>query len=112
MAFADLPQGGTLAVLGLGPVGQFAARIARHLGASRVIGIDPVPERLEMARRHGIEVIDTRAVDDVAAAVRDLTAGRGPDGVVDAVGMEAHGSPWARWPTPSSGCFPTCWPGR
>ena len=69
MKFADLPSDGTLAVLGLGPVGQFTARIASHLGASRVIAIDNVPERLEMARRHGIEIIDTNDVDDVAAVL-------------------------------------------
>jgi threonine dehydrogenase-like Zn-dependent dehydrogenase len=106
VAFADLPPGGTLAVLGLGPVGQFTARIARHLGASRVIGIDSVPERLAMARRHGIEVIDTAAVDDVEAAVLDLTAGRGPDGVVDAVGMEAHGSPVGKLAHAAVGMLP------
>jgi threonine dehydrogenase-like Zn-dependent dehydrogenase len=91
--YAELPPGGTLAVLGLGPVGQFCARIARHLGAERVIGVDSVPERLEMARRHGIEVIDTREVGDVSEVLIDLCDGRGPDGVIDAVGMEAHGSP-------------------
>jgi threonine dehydrogenase-like Zn-dependent dehydrogenase len=92
VVYADLAPGGTLAVLGLGPVGQFAARIALRLGAARVIGVDSVPERLEMARRHGIEVIDTDAAD-VAEQLIDMTGGRGPDGVVDAVGMEAHGSP-------------------
>jgi len=91
--FADLPQGGTLAVLGLGPVGQFTARIARHHWGERVIAVDSVPERLEMARRHGIETIDGNDVDDVAEALLEMTAGRGPDGVVDAVGMEAHDSP-------------------
>jgi threonine dehydrogenase-like Zn-dependent dehydrogenase len=91
--FAEVPPGGTLAVLGLGPVGQFTARIARHLGADRVIGVDNVPERLEMARRHGIEVIDTTDVDDVPGHLIDMVDGRGPDAVVDAVGMEAHGSP-------------------
>jgi threonine dehydrogenase-like Zn-dependent dehydrogenase len=93
VTFADLPADGTLAVLGLGPVGQFAARIGRHLGAARVIGVDSVPERLEMARRHGIETLDTREVDNVAEALIELTSGRGPDGVIDAVGMEAHDSP-------------------
>ena len=91
--YADVPPDGTLAVLGLGPVGQFAARIGRHLGAARVIGVDSVPERLEMARRHGIETLDTREVDNVAEALIELTAGRGPDAVIDAVGMEAHDSP-------------------
>ena len=91
--FAELPADGTLAVLGLGPVGQFTARIGRYLGASRVIAVDSVPERLEMARRHGIETVDSNDVDDVAEALIELTGGRGPDGVVDAVGMEAHDSP-------------------
>lgn len=91
--FADVGRGDTLAVLGLGPVGQFAARIGRYLGAERVIGVDSVPERLEMARRHGIETIDMSEVDDVAEAVIELTGGRGADGVVEAVGMEAHDSP-------------------
>jgi threonine dehydrogenase-like Zn-dependent dehydrogenase len=91
--FAEVPRDGILAVLGLGPVGQLSARIGRHLGASRVIAVDSVPERLAMARRHGIETLDSRDVDDVAAALIEMTAGRGPDGVIDAVGMEAHDSP-------------------
>ncbi len=91
--FAEVPAGGTLAVLGLGPVGQFSARIGRHLGAERVIAVDSVPERLAMARRHGIETLDSREVDDVAATLIEMTSGRGPDGVIDAVGMEAHDSP-------------------
>jgi threonine dehydrogenase-like Zn-dependent dehydrogenase len=91
--FAELPPGGTLAVLGLGPVGQFTARIGRHLGAARVIAVDNVSARLQMARRHGIEVIDTNEVKDVPGLLMEMTGGRGPDGVVDAVGMEAHGSP-------------------
>jgi threonine dehydrogenase-like Zn-dependent dehydrogenase len=91
--YAELPPGGTLAVLGLGPVGQFTARIGRHLGAARVIAVDNVSARLQMARRHGIEVIDTNEVKDVPGLLMEMTGGRGPDGVVDAVGMEAHGSP-------------------
>jgi threonine dehydrogenase-like Zn-dependent dehydrogenase len=91
--YADIEQGSTCAVIGLGPVGQFAARIAKHLGAEQVIGVDSVPERLEMAKRHGITVLDGREVDDVPGAIFDLTSGRGADGVVDAVGMEAHGTP-------------------
>ncbi|KQS97301.1 zinc-dependent alcohol dehydrogenase [Cellulomonas sp. Leaf395] len=93
--YAQLPAGGTIGVLGLGPIGQMTARIAAHRGASRVIGIDLVPERLAMARRHGIDVIDLSTTDDLAAAVRELTDGRGVDAAVDAVGMEAHGSPVA-----------------
>jgi threonine dehydrogenase-like Zn-dependent dehydrogenase len=91
--WADLEPGNTLAVIGLGPVGQFAARIGRYLGAERVIGVDSVPERLEMARRHGVETIDMTTVDDVAQAIIELTGGRGADSVVEAVGMEAHDSP-------------------
>lgn len=94
--YAQVPAGGTVAVLGLGPIGQMCARIALHRGASLVIGIDLVPERLAMASRHGVTTIDLEGVDDLAAAVRDLTAGRGPDSVIDAVGMEAHGSPGAK----------------
>jgi len=91
--FAEIPDDGTVAVLGLGPVGQFCARIARQLGASRVIGVDTVAERLEMARRHGIETVNGDDVDDVASTLIEMTSGRGPDGVIDAVGMEAHDSP-------------------
>ena len=91
--YADIEQGSTCAVIGLGPVGQFAARIARYLGAEQVIGVDRVPERLDLARRHGITVLDEGQVDDVPGAIFDLTHGRGVDGVVDAVGMEAHGTP-------------------
>ena len=91
---AQVPPGGTVAVLGLGPIGQMTARIALHRGASRVIGVDRVPERLAMARRHGVETVDLSA-EDVVGSVRDLTQGRGADSVVDAVGMEAHGSPVA-----------------
>ncbi|MEP7762333.1 zinc-dependent alcohol dehydrogenase [Sanguibacter sp. 25GB23B1] len=94
--YADIPPGGSVTVLGLGPIGQMSARIARHLGAEQVIAVDRVPERLEMARRHGIDTIDLRTTKDVAEAVRELTAGRGTDAVIDAVGMEAHGSPLAK----------------
>ena len=91
VAYADVPAGGTLAVLGLGPVGQMAARIARHLGQERVIGVDPVPERRAAAERFGAQTLDPDAVDNTAAALIELTGGRGPDAVIDAVGMEAHG---------------------
>ncbi len=89
--YAAVPDGGTLVVFGLGPVGQFAARIGRHLGF-RVIGVELVPERRAMAERHGIETMDPTGIDDVPAALIELTGGRGPDSVIDAVGMEAHGS--------------------
>src|SRR3569833_3098318 len=93
--YAAVPEGGSVTVFGLGPIGQMCARIARHLGR-RVIAVDGVPERLEMARRHDVEVLDARECEDVPAAVRDLTDGRGTDSVIDAVGMEAHGSPGAK----------------
>lgn len=89
--YAAVPAGGTLAVFGLGPVGQFAARIGVHLGF-RVLGVEPVSERREMAERYGIETIDPSAVDDVTAAIVDSTDGYGADSVIDAVGMEAHGT--------------------
>ncbi|MEV1200690.1 zinc-dependent alcohol dehydrogenase [Microbispora rosea] len=88
--WAEVPDGGSVTVFGLGPIGQMSARIARHRGY-RVIGVDIVPERLEMARRHGIEVIDGNETDDVPEAIRSMTGGRGTDSVIDAVGMEAHG---------------------
>ncbi|WP_433305604.1 zinc-dependent alcohol dehydrogenase [Actinoplanes sp. CA-030573] len=91
--YADIQPGDTVFVTGLGPIGQMTARIARHLGAERVIASDNVPERLAMAARHGIEVLDQSEVDDVPAAVLEMTGGRGADGVVESVGMEAHGSP-------------------
>jgi threonine dehydrogenase-like Zn-dependent dehydrogenase len=93
--YADVHPGDSLAVFGLGPVGQFAVRAARALGIERVIGVDLVRERLEMASRYGAEILDTSSVDDVPGAVQDLTDGRGADAVIDAVGMEAHGSPVA-----------------
>ncbi|MEU3623650.1 glutathione-dependent formaldehyde dehydrogenase [Amycolatopsis coloradensis] len=89
--YADVPPGGTVAVLGLGPVGQLAVRIAAHLGAGRIIGVDRVPERLALAARYGAEPVDLDDVDDVAATLIDLVDGRGPDATIDAVGMEAHG---------------------
>jgi len=92
--YAAIPSGGSVVVLGLGPIGQLACRIARHRGADLVIGVDTVTERQVMAARHGVTVLAGNA-QDVADQVRDLTAGRGADGVIDAVGMEAHGSPVA-----------------
>ncbi|HWM22672.1 MAG TPA: zinc-dependent alcohol dehydrogenase [Ilumatobacteraceae bacterium] len=94
--YASVPKGGSLVVLGLGPVGDFACRIAQQRGIDRVVGLDLVPERLERQRRRGVTVLDVNdfpKADDLVTAVRDLTDGRGPDAVIDAVGMEAHGSP-------------------
>jgi threonine dehydrogenase-like Zn-dependent dehydrogenase len=86
-------NGGTLAVLGLGPIGEMCTRIAQQRGVERVIGIDLVPERLERARAHGVETLNVEDHDDLGAVVREMTDGRGPESVIDAVGMEAHGSP-------------------
>ncbi|KAF0968018.1 MULTISPECIES: zinc-dependent alcohol dehydrogenase [unclassified Gordonia (in: high G+C Gram-positive bacteria)] len=90
--YAEIPSGGTVTVLGLGPIGDMAARIAAHKGA-RVIGVDRVPERIARAQARGIETVNMDDVDDVGEAIRDLTGGLGTDSVIDAVGMEAHGSP-------------------
>ncbi|MFF2775896.1 zinc-dependent alcohol dehydrogenase [Streptomyces sp. NPDC058052] len=93
VAYAAVPQGGSVAVLGLGPIGDMSCRVAAHRGADTVIGIDLVPERLERARRRGVHALDLKECgDDLPEAVRSLTGGRGPDSVIDAVGMEAHGS--------------------
>jgi len=97
--YAGIPDGGSVAVLGLGPIGEMACRIARHLGVERVIGIDLVPERLARARAYGVDALDWESFDepaDLVEAVRSRTDGRGPDAVIDAVGMEAHGSPLAK----------------
>ena len=90
--YANVPEGGTLVVLGLGPIGDFACRIAKHKGF-RVIGVDLVPERLARVKARGVEVVDLNEVENIGDAIRDMTGGRGPDSVLDAVGMEAHGSP-------------------
>src|SRR5215217_4420987 len=90
--YAAIPEGGSVAVFGLGPIGQMSARVAQHHGA-RVIGIDLVEERLALAAKYGIETVDIGNADDIGEELRELTDGRGPDSVIDAVGMEAHGAP-------------------
>jgi threonine dehydrogenase-like Zn-dependent dehydrogenase len=93
--YAGVPDGGSVVVLGLGPIGDMASRIAMHKG-HRVIGVDLVPERLERVRNRGAEVINLEEHGkDLGEVIRDMTDGRGPDSVIDAVGMEAHGSPGA-----------------
>ncbi|MEU3147260.1 MULTISPECIES: zinc-dependent alcohol dehydrogenase [unclassified Streptomyces] len=99
VVYADVPKGGSIAVLGLGPIGDMACRIARLKGAGRVFGVDLVPERLRRAQERGVETFDLRSFDDekeLVTAIRDRTDGRGPDAVIDAVGTEAHGSAAAR----------------
>ena len=94
--YAGVPDGGSLLILGLGPIGEMASRIAQQKWIDRIIAVDLVDERLARARARGIDVIDLRDhEDDLAEVVRELTDGRGPDSVIDAVGMEAHGSPAA-----------------
>jgi len=104
--YSAIPQRGSVAVLGLGPIGSMAARIALHRGAARVFGVDLVPERLERAHAFGVEVIDLSETDDPAAAIRDLTSGRGADSVIDAVGMEAHGAPAGKLAQQAVGMLP------
>jgi threonine dehydrogenase-like Zn-dependent dehydrogenase len=104
--YAQVPDGGTVAVFGLGPIGQMTARIARHRGASQVFAIDLVPERMMMAERHGIRVLDWTEHEDISDTLRELTGGRGPDSVIDAVGMEAHGSSAGKFAQTAAGLLP------
>ena len=92
VAYADVAPGGTLAVLGQGPIGSMAARIARHQGVETVIVIDPETDRLGRAAEWGAAPLPWEDHDQVVSSVREMTDGRGPDAVIDAVGMEAHGS--------------------
>jgi threonine dehydrogenase-like Zn-dependent dehydrogenase len=101
--YANLTPGDTVLILGLGPVGQFASRIARYRG-HRVIGVDPVVERRALAERYGVETIDL--TDDALQVILDMTDGRGPNSVIDAVGMEAHGSPVAAFAQNATGILP------
>jgi len=87
---ACIERGDTVAVWGCGPVGQFAIRSCFLLGAERVIAIDNRPERLKLAAAAGADTLNFEQVD-VLDALMETTAGRGPDGCIDAVGMEAHG---------------------
>jgi threonine dehydrogenase-like Zn-dependent dehydrogenase len=103
--YADVPNGGTLVVLGLGPIGSMACRIAAHRKDCRVVGVDLVPERLDRARPYCAEVIDLNQTD-AESVVADLTDGRGADSVIDAVGMEAHGSPIAEVAQTAAGFLP------
>jgi threonine dehydrogenase-like Zn-dependent dehydrogenase len=96
VAYADGQPGGTIAVYGLGPIGQMCCRIALHRGAERVIGVDHVPERLALAQRYGVETIDLEGVDSAPEAIRGITQGRGVDAAIDAVGLEADAGPFQR----------------
>jgi threonine dehydrogenase-like Zn-dependent dehydrogenase len=103
--YAEVPEGGTLLVLGLGPIGSMACRIA-HRRNIRVIGVDLVDERLSRARQYCVDVIDLRN-NDLEDMVRSQTDGRGTDAVIDAVGMEAHGSPIAETVQAAAGLLPS-----
>jgi threonine dehydrogenase-like Zn-dependent dehydrogenase len=104
--YAGVPDGGSVTVLGLGPIGDMAARIALHRG-HRVIAVDLVDERLERARLRGAETLDLREHEsDLADVIRGMTDGRGTDSVIDAVGMEAHGSPGAKLAQTIAGFLP------
>ncbi|MFV1366301.1 alcohol dehydrogenase catalytic domain-containing protein [Mycolicibacterium elephantis] len=104
--YAAVPDGGTLVVLGLGPIGSMACRIASHRNRCKVIGVDLVDERLDRARDYCEEIIDLRR-DDADEVVKSHTQGRGADSVIDAVGMEAHGSPIAEAAQTASGFLPS-----
>jgi threonine dehydrogenase-like Zn-dependent dehydrogenase len=102
--YASVPDDGTLLVVGLGPVGQLAARIGRHRGY-RVLAVDPVPERRSKAEQYGVETLDVG--DELQARIQDRTDGRGPHSVLDAVGMEAHGNPLAAAAQAAAGALPS-----
>ncbi|WP_405590402.1 alcohol dehydrogenase catalytic domain-containing protein [Streptomyces sp. NBC_01190] len=107
--YAEVPPGGSLLVLGLGPIGAMACRVARQSGVERVLAVDLVPERLDRGRVDGVTVLDLSAfdsADELKSAVLDLTDGRGPDSVIDAVGTEAHGSPVAKLAQAAAGLLP------
>ena len=110
--YAGIPDGGSAVVLGLGPIGDMACRIALHHG-HRVIGVDLVPERLARVRDRGAEVLDlSEHENDLADVIREMTDGRGPDSVIDAVGMEAHGSPGAKLAQQLPGLLPDAVAGK
>jgi threonine dehydrogenase-like Zn-dependent dehydrogenase len=105
--YADVPRGGSVAVLGLGPIGDMSCRVALHQGAGQVIGVDLVPERLARAKALGVDVVDLRDhPKDLGDAIRERTGGRGPDAVIDAVGMEAHGAPFGKFAQQVAGLLP------
>ena len=86
----DIEPGDTVAVWGCGPVGLFAIQSALIMGAHQVIAIDHYKKRLDLAKQLGAEILDYREVD-VREALAEMTGGIGPDAVIDAVGLEAHG---------------------
>ncbi len=106
--YAQVPEGGTLCVIGLGPIGEMATRVARAQGIDDIIALDLVPDRLDRAASHGVRTVDVSGIgaDEVAERVREMTGGRGPDSVLDAVGLEAHGSPGGKLAHTLAGFLP------
>jgi threonine dehydrogenase-like Zn-dependent dehydrogenase len=104
--YAAIPDGGSVTVLGLGPIGDMCCRIAAHQGR-RVIGVDLVPDRLARMRARGVEVLDLSEHEGkLGETIREMTDGRGTDSVIDAVGMEAHGAPAAKLAQQMTGLLP------
>ncbi|HEX4018612.1 MAG TPA: alcohol dehydrogenase catalytic domain-containing protein [Frankiaceae bacterium] len=104
--YAAVPEGGTVVVLGLGPIGDMATRIAAYRG-HRVIGVDLVADRLSRVRVRGSEVLDIGALGEgIGDAIREMTDGRGPESVIDAVGMEAHGGRAGKLAHDAAGLLP------
>jgi threonine dehydrogenase-like Zn-dependent dehydrogenase len=104
--YAQIPERGSVAVIGLGPIGEMSCRVAQQRGAETVIGLDLVPERLARAAAHGVRPVAVNGTDELVGVVRELTGGRGPDSVIDAVGMEAHGAPAAKFAQTLVGLMP------
>lgn len=89
----SIRPGATVAIWGAGPVGLMSALSARLLGAEQVVVIDRIPERLAAAERQcHARTLDYESDDDITESLKEMTGGRGPDAVIDAVGMEAHGT--------------------
>ncbi|MBM3210568.1 glutathione-dependent formaldehyde dehydrogenase [Candidatus Saccharibacteria bacterium] len=105
--YAKIPKEGTVVVFGLGPIGEMAARIAKYRGAKMVIGVDVVPDRLERAKRRGVYTVNAETQsNELIDIIASLTDGRGADAAIDAVGMEAHGSPGAKLLQSGAGMLP------
>lgn len=105
--YANIPKGGSVVVMGLGPIGDMATRIAKHRGAATIIAVDLVPERLQRAKDNGIDVIDLSEHEkDLTDVILGKTNGRGADAVIDAVGFEAHGSPLEKFIQDAAGILP------
>ena len=107
--YAGVQPGDSLAVVGLGPIGEMAVRVARNLGVDQIFAVDLVPERLERTRAldaHVLDIGSASSSQDLVDEVRRATSGRGVDAVIDAVGMEAHGSPGAAMAQRVTGMLP------